>query len=179
MKVAAVGEQDGAILAALHHQCARPHVQNAGGGAPQVVLAGEHARLAVVDQQEVPIAHGLQQFRAIVANPVIHGVAARELQAVHLRAHVALQRRLDIAQQQIGRRAVRYRQLGLEIGEHVEVRAQVSRSFMSAEYLPSQKKVLPGTRSRPSRSIPLAASRATSSRAKSSPTTATILTGVK
>ena len=61
---------------------------------------------------------------AEIADPVIHGVAAGEADAVHLRAHVALQLRLDIAEQQVGRRAIRFGQLGLEIGEHVEVGPQ-------------------------------------------------------
>ncbi len=46
------------------------------------------------------------------------------LHAVHLRAHAALQVGLDIAQKQVGRRAVRGGQFRIEIGEDVEVGAQ-------------------------------------------------------
>ena len=62
-EVAAAAEQDGAVFAALDDQRVRAHLQNLGGGAPQVVFAGEQARFAVVDQQEVPLADGLEQLR--------------------------------------------------------------------------------------------------------------------
>ena len=61
---------------------------------------------------------------AKIVDPVVHGVAAGELHAVHLRAHAPLQRGLDVAEQEIRRGAVGFRQLGLEIGEDVEVGAQ-------------------------------------------------------
>jgi len=63
---------------------------------------------------------------AIVLNPVIHGVAAGQAHAVHLRAHAALQRRLNVAQQQVRRLAVALRQLRVEVREHVQIRAQRS-----------------------------------------------------
>jgi len=90
----------------------------------QVVLAREHARFAVVDQQEVPLADGFEQFGAVVADPVIHGVAAHELHRARLRAHALLQRGLDVAEQEVWRGTVRFRQLGIEAGENVEVRGQ-------------------------------------------------------
>ena len=85
---------------------------------------GEQARLAVVDQQEVPLLERFQQRRAEIVDPVIHGVAAGELDAVHLRAHAALQVGLDVAEEQIGLGAIALGQLRIEIGEDVEVGAQ-------------------------------------------------------
>ena len=54
-EVAVAAEQDGAVFAALDHQGVRPHLQDLRRRAPQVVLAGKQARLAVVDQQEIPL----------------------------------------------------------------------------------------------------------------------------
>ena len=66
-------------------------------------FAGKHARFAIVDQQKIPVADGRQQLVAKIVDPEIHGVAAGQAQVVHLRAHAALQSRLDVAEQQIGR----------------------------------------------------------------------------
>ena len=64
-----------------------------------------------------------QQLGAKIGDPVIHRVAAHQLElSVHLRSDGSLQRRLDIAHQQILRAAVRLRQFGIEIGEDVQLR---------------------------------------------------------
>src|SRR5579875_103440 len=151
----------------------RTHRQNPCRGLAQVRFAGKQARLAVVDQQEIPFGDGRQQLLAVVLDPEIHGVAAGQAQAVHLRANAALERRLDVAQQQIRLLAVAFRQFRMKSAKTFNSVASVSRSFMSAEYLPAQKNVLPGTRSRPSRSTPRPASSCRSCSAKSSPTTPT------
>ena len=49
-------KQDGAVFAALDHQRLWAHALNLLGRAPQVVVARQHARFAVVDQQKVPLA---------------------------------------------------------------------------------------------------------------------------
>ena len=61
MKCSSRAEQDRAVLAALDHQRVRAHGHDLGGGAAQVVFAGEQARFAIVDQQEVPLLQGFQQ----------------------------------------------------------------------------------------------------------------------
>ena len=63
-EVGVAAEQHGAVLAALDHQRMRTHLQNLRGGLAQIVLAREHARFAVVDQQEIPVADGLEQLVA-------------------------------------------------------------------------------------------------------------------
>src|SRR5450759_2492076 len=123
-EVLALAEQDGAVLAALDHQRVRAHVHNLGGGAAQVVFARKQAGFAVVDQQEVPLLESFQQRRAEIVDPVIHRVAAGELDVAHLPAHAALQIGLDIAQEEIRLGAVALRQLGIEIGENVEIGPQ-------------------------------------------------------
>ncbi len=55
----------------------------------------------------------------------------------------------------------------------------VSRALRSKEYLPAQWKVLPGTRSRPSRSMSRPRKAWSCSSPKSSPTTPTRFTGTK
>ncbi len=67
-----------------------------------------------------------EQIVAKILDPIIHGVAARQAEAVHLLAHAALQGGLDVAEQQVGRFLVAFRQLGIEIGEHVQIGAQRS-----------------------------------------------------
>src|SRR5581483_8478836 len=69
-EVAAAAEQDRAVLAALDDERVRPHFENLGGGAADVVLAGEEARLAIVDQQEVPLLQGLEKLRAEIVDPI-------------------------------------------------------------------------------------------------------------
>src|ERR1035437_7402472 len=123
-EVLAAAEQNGAVLAALDYQRVRTHVHNFGGGAAQVVLARKQAGFAVVDQQEVPLPESFQQRRAEIVDPAIHGVAAGELDVTHLPAHAALQIGLDVAQKEIRLGAVALRQLGIEIGENVEIGAQ-------------------------------------------------------
>ena len=116
---------------------------------------------------------GLEQLGAEIVDPVIHGVAAGELDAVHLGAHAALQAGLDVAEQQVGLGAVGFGQLGVEIGEDVEIGAQggavVHVGRVDAR---PEEGLAAGTRSRPARSMLREASRSTSSCAKSSPTTA-------
>ena len=57
-------------------------------------------------------------------DPIIHGVAARQAKTVHLLAHAALQGGLDVAEQQVRRFLVAFRQLRIEVGEHVQIGAQ-------------------------------------------------------
>jgi hypothetical protein len=96
-------KQNRAVFAALDDQRLRAHLHDLGRGSLQVVFAREHARFAVVDEQKIPILDGLQQLVAKILDPVIHGVAARQAQAVHLLAHAALQGGLNVAEQQVGR----------------------------------------------------------------------------
>src|ERR1035438_8542558 len=123
-EVLALAEQDGAVLAALDDQRVRAHGHDLGGGAAQVVFARKQAGFAIVDQQEVPLLEGFEQRRAEVVDPVIHGVAAGELDVAHLVAHAALQIGLDVAQEEIRLGAVALRQLGIEIREDVEIGPQ-------------------------------------------------------
>src|SRR5271156_1595422 len=91
-------KKNSAVLAALDDQCARPHLVDLGGGALQIVSLGQHARLGIVNEQEVPVADGIKQLLAVVLDPVIHGVAAHQSYSVHLLAHAALERGLYVAE---------------------------------------------------------------------------------
>src|SRR5579859_3423066 len=55
-------EQHGAVFAALDHQSMRPHIQNFFGSLAQIAFAREQAGFMIVDQKEVPMADGFQQF---------------------------------------------------------------------------------------------------------------------
>ena len=84
-------EQNGAELAPLDHQCVRTHLQNLGSGLAQIVFSRQHAGFVIVDEQEVPVLNGFEQFLAKVADPEVHGVAARQAHVLHLGANAALQ----------------------------------------------------------------------------------------
>src|SRR5665213_2287380 len=114
-------EEHGAELAALDHQSVRAHFQNLRGGLAQVVFTRQHARFVIVDQQEIPVLDGFEQFRAEIADPEIHGVAASQAQVLHLRADAALQAGLNVAQKQVAGILIALRKLGLKIREHVEI----------------------------------------------------------
>ena len=89
----------------------------------QIVFAREHARFGIVDEQKVPFRDGLKQLSPKIGDPVVHGVAAHELhRRVHLRSDRALQRRLDVTKQKIGRALVRFGQFRIESREDVQVR---------------------------------------------------------
>src|ERR1017187_4912183 len=60
-EVALPAEDHGAVLAALDHQRAGTHLLDLRGRSAQVLLTGEQARFAVVDEQEVPVLQGLQR----------------------------------------------------------------------------------------------------------------------
>ena len=94
------------------------------GGAAQVVLAGKQAGFAVVDEEEVPLLEGFEQGGAEIVDPVVHGVAAGEMDVAHLAAHAALQIGLDVTEEEIGLGAIALGQFGIEIGEDVEICAQ-------------------------------------------------------
>src|ERR1035437_4534732 len=123
-EVLTAAEQDGAVLATIDHQRVRTHLHDLGGGAAQVVFAREQAGFAVVAQQEVPLLQSLEQRRTEIVDPVVHGVAAGELDIAHLVAHTALQIGLDVAQEEIRLGAVALRQPGIEIREDVEIGLQ-------------------------------------------------------
>src|SRR5262249_52981536 len=57
-EMTATMEQDGAVFAALDHQDRWAHLHDLVGRAPQVVRARKQPRLAVIDQQEVPLFQG-------------------------------------------------------------------------------------------------------------------------
>jgi hypothetical protein len=88
------------------------------------IVRAEHAGLGVVDQQEIPIPDRGQEFLTEILDPEVHGVAAGQLQVLHLRAHLALQTGLNVAQQQVRRGKIARRQFGLKIGEHVQLRSE-------------------------------------------------------
>jgi hypothetical protein len=69
-------------------------------GLHEVVVAGEHASLGVVDEQNVEALENFKQGRAMVLDPVIHGVAGNELDVGHGLAHAALEHGIDVGEKE-------------------------------------------------------------------------------
>src|SRR6266404_3016928 len=123
-EIRVVAEQHRAVFASLDDQRVRTHIENCVGGFAQILATGEHARLAIVDEQKIPIADGGEQLVAKILDPEIHGIAAGQAKPVHLLAHGTLQRGLDISEQKIRLAAVTGGKFGIEIGEHVQLRGE-------------------------------------------------------
>src|ERR1044071_4105191 len=100
-EVRVFAKQHRAILAALDHQSMRTHAENRARGLPQIVVPGEHARLTVIDQQEIPSSDSCEQLFTKILDPEIHRVAASQANLLHLRADAGLQARLNIPHHQI------------------------------------------------------------------------------
>ena len=58
---------------------------------------------------------------AEIVDPVVHGVAAGEMDVGHLGADTALEIGLDVAEEEVRLGTVAFRELGVEIGEDVEI----------------------------------------------------------
>ena len=117
-------EEHGAVLASLHHQAARAHGADRGGGLLDVVFPGELADLFVVDDERIDLGEHRDQGRPLAADPEIHGVGGDQPRALHLSQDLELEAGVDVAEQQKGARAEGLRQLGSEVGEDVELGVQ-------------------------------------------------------
>jgi hypothetical protein len=65
--------------------------------------------------------HGREGI-GLAVDPEIHGVGHDEFGRRHLIEHFDLQRRMNVAEQDVGRIEVGLGELGAKIGEHVELR---------------------------------------------------------
>ena len=89
-----------AVLAALDHQRARAHLEDVSCGAQKIVLAGELARLVVVDHEDLRVLERLAKLGGGALDPVIHRVEPDDFRlALHLLEDGALQRGVDIAKE--------------------------------------------------------------------------------
>ena len=68
-----------AIFAVLDYQCLRPERHHRACGLDKVFIGGQHLRLGFVDEQNVQAFEDFEQRRAMILNPVVHGVAGGEL----------------------------------------------------------------------------------------------------
>jgi hypothetical protein len=90
----------------------------------QVRLARELTGLRVVDDDDVDLAHGVPHPFGHGVDPVVHRVERDQLRARDLLAHLDLQVRLDVAEEDEARRPRRIGELRLEVGEDVELRVE-------------------------------------------------------
>ena len=87
----------------------------------EIVVAGQHADFGVVDEQHVEAFENFKQGRAMVLDPVVHGVAGDELDARHRFAHAALQHGIDVGEEEKVGVAIGVGNFGLEGGEDIQL----------------------------------------------------------
>ena len=75
-------------------------VENGARGLHQIRVAGEHACLGVVDEQNVEALEHFEQRGLVILDPVIHGVAGDQLCVGHGFAHAALQDGIDVGEEE-------------------------------------------------------------------------------
>jgi len=113
-----------AVLTALHHDGPRAE----GGDPPdrrhQVILAGEHARLAFVEQQDVHPGQDAGQRIGLALDPVVHRIEGDQGIPLHLVEDVVLQVGVDVAEKQVPDAPVVGMDLGFELGEDVQLGGQ-------------------------------------------------------
>ncbi len=114
-------EQRRAVLAVLDDQRARAESHDGARSLHEIVVAGQHARFSVVDEQNIETLENFEQRGAMVLDPVIHGVAGDELDAWHGFAHAALQNGIDVGEEEEFGVAIGVGDFGLEGGEDVEL----------------------------------------------------------
>ena len=95
------GEEQRAVLAALHDHGARAEAEDLPRRLHDVVLAGELARLGVVHEEQVHALQRLEQALALRGDPEVHRVARDEARRAHLVEHRALQVRVDVAEEDV------------------------------------------------------------------------------
>ena len=100
---------------------ARAESHDGARGLHEVVVAGEHARFGVVDEQDVEALENFEQRGAMVLDPVVHGVAGDELDVGHGFADAALQDGIDVGEEEEFGVGVGGGNFGLEGGEDVEL----------------------------------------------------------
>ena len=92
-------EGSGAVFAVLDDQHARAQAQHGARCLHEIGVAGEHACLGVVDEQDVEALEDLEQRRLVVLDPVIHGVAGDKLRVGRGFAHAPLQDGIDVGEE--------------------------------------------------------------------------------
>jgi hypothetical protein len=90
----------------------------------EVVFVRELPRFGVVERDEVDMLEQLEHVVATAFDPEVHRVASDELGFGHLRQHVELQSRIDVAQEHERRVAELCRDLRTKIREHTEMRLE-------------------------------------------------------
>jgi hypothetical protein len=108
-------QEDRSVLAFLDHDDLGSHGEDRPRRPPQIRLAGEIARLAVVQDDDVHLGERAHQGLALAVDPEVHGVAHHELRRAHLVEHLLLQVRIDVGEKQMARAAELLAEPGLEI----------------------------------------------------------------
>jgi hypothetical protein len=156
-----------------------PHRHDGARGLHKVVVAGQHARFGVVDEQNVEAFEHFEQRRLVILDPVIHGVAGDQLHAGHGLAHAALQHGIDVGEEEKLRVAIGVGNLGLEGRKDVQLGLVGLGLVQVFEIRALPEEALAGARSMPRVSMLRFLKTASCSGPKSSPTTAMTRTSVK
>ena len=121
-------EQQRAMLTALHDELARAALEDVLRRLAQVLDTGELTRLLVVDDEEIDLRQQLTERSWLARDPEVHRVGRDEPQpstaSAHLVDDVELELGVDVAQEHVGARLVSRGDLGVEVGEDVELRVE-------------------------------------------------------
>ena len=114
-------EDGGAVFAVLDDQRLGAEGEDFAGGEDEAVVAGQEFGFAVVDEENIDFLQCFEQLGALDVDPEIHGVAADQLDARHLAAHVELQLGMILARNRNLESSYAAGILGMKVFEDVEV----------------------------------------------------------
>ncbi len=105
----------------LDDQRARAESHDGACSLHEIIVAGQHARFSVVDEQNIQAFENFKQGGAMILDPVIHGVAGDEFHTGHCFAHAVLQNRIDVGEEKEFGVAIGVGNFGLKSCEDVEL----------------------------------------------------------
>src|SRR5207237_1328257 len=113
-----------AVLTALDNERLWPHVHNFSRSAHEVWLVGKHSRFGVINDENIDVLYRSLHRLWFALNPEIHAVARDNARPLDLFQHAELKLRIDVAQEDILRRAIGIGNNRLECLKHVELSVQ-------------------------------------------------------
>src|SRR5690242_8159104 len=116
-------DEHGTVFAALHDQRGRPHFEDVAGGAEKIVFVRKLASFGIVDDENIDVLERFAKFPGSALDPVVHGIERDELGALFdLMENAALEIGSDVGEEDVLGGTIGFRQLGIELGEAVELR---------------------------------------------------------
>ncbi len=109
----------------------------------QIRFLRQLTRLGIIERHEIDVAQEIQDVGAPALNPEVHRVARDEFRLLDLAQDIQLQARIDVGEEEIGRRAKLFRNLRAEVREHTEVSLECLRGIEIVSVATTPAKRLP------------------------------------